>query len=68
MACKSSGVPAATLRRKGGCVVAMARSTSSMVRPGKGGWPVSTLNITLPKEKTSDAAVSALPAACSGDA
>ena len=68
MACRSSGTPTATSRRKGGAVVAIASSTSLTVVPLKAGCPASTLNIKLPSEKTSEAVVSGWLRTCSGDA
>src|SRR5206468_7427764 len=56
ISCKSSGTPTATSRRNGGAVLAMASNTSVKLSPANGGRPVSTLNIKLPKEKTSLAA------------
>ncbi len=47
------------------------RNTSStwlIESPANGALPVSTLNIRLPNENTSDAALSGLPSACSGEA
>ena len=44
------------------------RRTWLTVSPPNGGRPVSTLNIRLPNENTSDAAVSGLPRTCSGEA
>ena len=58
MACKSSGTPTATSRRNGGAVLTMASSTWLIESPANGALPVSTLNIRLPNENTSDAGLS----------
>ena len=68
MACRSLGTPTVTSRRNGGDDVAMASSTCATVPPLNGGWPVRTLNITPPKENTSEAGVSGWSITCSGEA
>ena len=60
MACKSSGTPTATSRRNGGAVLTMASSTWLIDSPANGALPVSTLNIRLPNENTSDAGLKRL--------